>query len=319
MRFRFLLACVCLFVPVSALTAQSPSTAVVIRDARIVTAAGPVIEKGSILIRDGLIVQAGPTVQTPGGAWIIDGAGLTVYPGLIDALSSWGIPSTAPAAPAAAAAPTALARTQSTQPRAQGPEDRPQTTSWLRAADLVQLTDRRLDTARSAGFTTAVTFPKDGIVAGHGAAINLGGSNSGSMVLDPSTGIYVAMRSGRGGGGGGGFPSSLMGIMAYVRQLWMDAQWYKSALETYEKNPQAGPRPAYDRAAEGVLAARRVLLPASSRVEIERMTRFAADLKTPVILYGGHEAFRTIDLIKKSGLPVIVNVKWPTKQRDADP
>ncbi len=317
MRFRFLLACVCLFVPVSALTAQSPSTAIVIKDARIVTAAGPVIEKGSILIRDGLIVQAGPTVQTPGGAWIIDGAGLTVYPGLIDALSSWGIPSAAPAAPAAAAAPTALARTQSTQPRAQGPEDRPQTTSWLRAADLVQLTDRRLDTARSAGFTTAVTFPKDGIVAGHGAAINLGGSNSGSMVLDPSTGIYVAMRSGR--GGGGGFPSSLMGIMAYVRQLWMDAQWYKSALETYEKNPQAGPRPAYDRAAEGVLAARRVLLPASSRVEIERMTRFAADLKTPVILYGGHEAFRTIDLIKKSGLPVIVNVKWPTKQRDADP
>ncbi len=319
MRFRFLLTYVCLFASFSALTAQTPSSTVVIKDARVVTAAGPVIEKGSILIRDGLIVETGPSVQAPAGAWVIDGSGLTGYPGQIDALSTWGIASAAPAAATTAAAPGAQARTQSTQPRAQGPEDRPQTTSWLRAADLVQNTDRRLDTARSAGFTSAVTFPKDGIVAGHGAAINLGGSNSGSMVLDPSTGIYIAMRSGRGGGGGGGFPNSLMGIMAYVRQLWIDAQWYKSAVETYEKNPQAGPRPAYDRAAEGVLAARRVLLPASTRVEFERIARFAADLKTPAILYGGHEAFRSIDLIKKAGMPVIVNVKWPTKQRDADP
>ncbi|MBE0660575.1 MAG: amidohydrolase family protein [Bryobacteraceae bacterium] len=300
------------------LTAQSPGSPVLIKDARIVTAAGPVIDKGSVLIRNGLIADVGPSVQAPAGAWVIEGAGLTVYPGLIDALSSWGLPSAAPTAGPAGASAGARAQAQPAQPRSRGPEDRPQTSSWVRAADLVQASDRRLDTARSAGFTTAVTFPKDGIVAGHGAAINLGGATSGAMVLDASTGLYVAMRSGR-GGGGGGFPSSLMGVMAYVRQLWMDAQWYKSALETYEKNPQAGPRPAYDRAAEGVLAARRVLLPASSRVEIARMITFSAALKTPVVLYGGHEAFRSVDLIKAANLPVIVNVKWPTKERDADP
>jgi imidazolonepropionase-like amidohydrolase len=300
------------------LTAQSPGSPVLIKDARIVTAAGPVIERGSVLIRNGLIAEVGPSVQAPAGAWVIEGAGLTVYPGLIDALSAWGLPSAAPAAGPAGATAGARAQAQPAQPRSRGPEDRPQTSSWVRAADLVQASDRRLDTARSAGFTTAVTFPKDGIVAGHGAAINLGGASSGAMVLDASTGLYVAMRSGR-GGGGGGFPSSLMGVMAYVRQLWMDAQWYKSALETYEKNPQAGPRPAYDRAAEGVLAARRVLLPASSRVEIERMITFSAALKTPVVLYGGHEAFRSVDLIKAANLPVIVHVKWPTKERDADP
>jgi imidazolonepropionase-like amidohydrolase len=300
------------------LLAQSPASPVLIKDARIVTAAGPVIDKGSILIRNGLIAEVGASIQAPAGAWVIEGTGLTVYPGLIDALSNWGIPSAAPAAGATAAPAAERAQAQSAQPRSRGPEDRPQTTSWLRAADLVQSSDRRLDAARSAGFTTAVTFPKDGLVAGHGAAINLGGESSGAMVLDPSTGMYVAMRSGR-GGGGGGFPSSLMGVMAYVRQLWMDAQWYKSALDAYEKNPQAGPRPAYDRAAEGVLATRRVLLPASSRVEIERMITFSAALKTPAVLYGGHEAFRSVDLIKAANLPVIVNVKWPTKERDADP
>lgn len=319
MSLRSLALCALILAQVPQLTAQSPAAPVLIKDARIVTAAGPVIEKGSVLIRNGLIADVGPSVQAPAGAWVIEGAGLTVYPGLIDALSAWGLPSAAPAAGPAGAATGARAQVQPAQPRARGPEDRPQTTSWLRAADLVQASDRRLDTARSAGFTTAVTFPKDGMVAGHGAAINLGGETSGAMVLDASTGMYVAMRSGRGGGGGGGFPSSLMGVMAYVRQLWMDAQWYKAALETYEKNPQAGPRPAYDRAAEGVLAARRVLLPASSRVEIERMITFSAALKTPVVLYGGHEAFRSVDLIKAANLPVIVNVKWPTKERDADP
>jgi imidazolonepropionase-like amidohydrolase len=317
MRLRCLLFIVLALAQLPGLSAAPPSAPILIKDARIVTAAGPVIDKGSILIRDGLIVQAAPVIQAPAGAWIIDGTGLTVYPGLIDALSTWGIPAAAPT-PAASGSAPAAARTQSTQPRAQGPEDRPQTTSWLRAADLVQITDRRLDQARSAGFTTAITFPKDGIVAGHGAAINLAGSSGGAMVLDPSTGMYIAMRSGR-GASGGGFPSSLMGIMAYVRQLWIDAQWYKSAVEVYQNNPQAGPRPAYDRAAEGVLAAKRVLLPASTRVEFERTTRFAAGLKTPAILYGGQEAFRSINFIKKAGMPVIVNIKWPVKERDADP
>lgn len=313
MRLRCLILCALALAQLPDLFAAGPSAPILIKDARIVTAAGPVMEKGSILLRDGLIVQVAPTIQAPAGTWVIEGAGLTVYPGLIDALSSWGLPTAAPAPPAIAAG----ARTQTSQPRAQGPEDRPQTTSWVRAADLIQTSDRRLDQARSAGFTTAITFPKEGIVAGQGSAINLAGQSSGAMVLDPAVGMYIALRSGR--GFGGGFPSSLMGVMAYVRQLWSDARWYKSAVEVYENNPQSGPRPAYDRAAEGVLAAKRVLLPASTRVEFERISKFAADLKMPAILYGGHEAFRSIEYIKKSGLPVIVNVKWPVKERDADP
>lgn len=317
MRLRCLIPCALALAQLPGLFAAGPSAPILIKDARIVTAAGPVLEKGSILIRDGLIVQAAPTIQAPAGAWVIEAAGLTVYPGLIDALSTWGIPATAPAAATPTSAAPAVARTQSTQPRAQGPEDRPQTTSWVRAADLVQITDRRLDQARSTGFTTAITFPREGIVAGQGSAINLAGPSAGAMVLDPSVGMYVSLRSGR--GFSGGFPSSLMGVMAYVRQLWMDARWYKSAVEVYEKDPQSGPRPAYDRAAEGVLAAKRVLLPASTRVEFERIAKFAAGLNTPAILYGGHEAFRSIDFIKKAGMPIVVSVKWPTKERDADP
>ncbi|MGB9609689.1 MAG: amidohydrolase, partial [Bryobacteraceae bacterium] len=66
-----------------------------IRGARIVPVNGPVIEKGTVLIRNGVIAAVGPQVDVPASAWVIDGNGLTVYPGLIDALSTWGLPQAA--------------------------------------------------------------------------------------------------------------------------------------------------------------------------------------------------------------------------------
>src|SRR6476646_9915706 len=62
-----------------------------ITNARIVTVAGPTIEKGTIVMRNGLIDAVGANVSAPADATIIDGNGLTVYPGFIDALTSLGI------------------------------------------------------------------------------------------------------------------------------------------------------------------------------------------------------------------------------------
>jgi imidazolonepropionase-like amidohydrolase len=65
-----------------------------IRGARIVPVNGPVIEKGTVLIRNGVIAAAGAQVDVPASAWVIEGNGLTIYPGLIDGLSTWGLPQT---------------------------------------------------------------------------------------------------------------------------------------------------------------------------------------------------------------------------------
>jgi imidazolonepropionase-like amidohydrolase len=78
-------------------------------------------------------------------------------------------------------------------------------------------------------------------------------------------------------------------------------------------------RPAYDRALEGVLESPRILLPASSAVEIDRMLRFAKELKRPAILYGLHEAYAATDLLKQVGVPALVNLNWPSPPRDRDP
>src|SRR3984957_20410926 len=80
--------------------AEGPST-VAIRNAKIVTVSGPVIAKGTVILRNGLIEAVGENVQVPADAWVVDGEGMTVYPGLIDALSTVGIPGAGGAAAAA--------------------------------------------------------------------------------------------------------------------------------------------------------------------------------------------------------------------------
>ncbi|HKE29886.1 MAG TPA: amidohydrolase family protein [Bryobacteraceae bacterium] len=312
--------------------AESPQ-AVAIRNAKIVTVSGPPIAKGTVVLRDGLIEAVGENVPVPADAWVVEGEGMTVYPGLIDAMSTVGIPSLAPAPSTGAVsgrggrgAPTTAAPTATTAaptPRSMGPEDRPQTTSWVLAADEIQPTDPRIATVRSAGFSTTVTFPERGIFGGQGSIVDLSGAEkTGEMVVVPAVGQYIALaRGGFGGGMGGGFPGALMGYIAYVRQIYLDADHYKLVKEAYAKDPRGMARPQYDRALEGVLDSRRILLPANRVVEMDRMLRFAAELKQPVILYGMREGYRpeAAAVLKKYNSPVLVSLKWSEPPRDADP
>ncbi len=62
-----------------------------IKNARIVTVSGAVIENGTVVIRDGKIAAVGADASIPSGAEIIDGKGLSVFPGMIDAGTAMGL------------------------------------------------------------------------------------------------------------------------------------------------------------------------------------------------------------------------------------
>jgi imidazolonepropionase-like amidohydrolase len=286
-------AAVTLLAACASLQAEVPS-AIAIKDARVVTVGGEDLPKATVLLRDGLIQDVGAGLAIPRDAWVIEGAGLTVYPGFIDGLSRWGLA-------AAAITPT---------PRAHGPEDRPQTYSFERAADLLDPADHRLEAVRSAGFTAAATFPDRGIFEGLGAMIGLAGGRAREMVIAEPIGQQVTFRVGR-GPASSGFPASLMGNIAYVRQLYLDLDHYKQAKESR--------RPEYDHALAGLAESPRVLLPADEAQQIDRMLNFAPELKTPVLLYGLHEAYRRVETLKQTHVPLLVSLKWPEKPRDGDP
>jgi imidazolonepropionase-like amidohydrolase len=302
------------------------TTAIAIRNAKIVTVSGSVLNKGTVVVRNGLIEDVGENAKIPADALVIEGEGMTVYPGLVDALSTWGMPGAAGAGRGAArgAAATTPAATTPAAPPARGPEDRPSTTSWIKAADEIQPGDKRIETARNAGYTTAAVWPTRGFFAGQGSLVDLlSGEKAGEMVLVPSLGQYISLsRAGGGGGGmGGGFPSALMGMISYIRQIYLDADHYQMVKAAYEKNPRGMQRPEYDRALEGVLESKRILLPANRWVEIDRMIHFAAELKQPAIYYGLREGFedRSVKYLKDANATVLVSLKWPEKPRDEDP
>ena len=77
--------------------APSPPRHYTIRGARIVPVSGPVVENGTIVVANGVITAVGANVAVPPEAWVIEGKGLTVYPGLIDALTTMGLPAPAEA------------------------------------------------------------------------------------------------------------------------------------------------------------------------------------------------------------------------------
>ena len=297
--------------PLSAAT-DAP-TAIAIRDAHVITISGADLPKATVLLRHGLIEEVGPSIAIPADAWVIDGSGLTVYPGFIDGLSTWGIPASPSGSSASGSAPPATPVKV-----IHGPEDRPQTYAFDRAADLVSPLDRRLDAVRAAGYTSAATFPNKGIFEGLGAMIDLAGQRAGDMVVTQPIGQQIALRVG-GGGMGRSFPSSLMGNIAYVRQLFLDLDQYKKAKELYASHAAGASRLEYDHDLEGLAESPRLLLPADEDQQIDRMLRFGNELKVPFVLYGLHEGYKRIEELKSAHVPLLISLKWPEKPRDIDP
>src|SRR5260370_17576414 len=58
-----------------------------IRGATVVPVSGPLLENATVIIARGVIKSVAKEAAIPDEAWVIDGKGLTVYPGLIDAFT----------------------------------------------------------------------------------------------------------------------------------------------------------------------------------------------------------------------------------------
>src|SRR5437773_721831 len=92
MRHRLLLFSLTLLVAVTATLAQSRTRSLyAIREAKIYTVSGPMIPRGTVIIRNGLIEAVGADIPVPVEATVIPGAGLTVYPGIIDSFTDVGV------------------------------------------------------------------------------------------------------------------------------------------------------------------------------------------------------------------------------------
>lgn len=295
-----------------ALFAQAPERPRVfaIRDARIVPVSSAPLDKGVIVLRDGLIEAVGPSVEIPPDAWVIDGEGLTVYPGFIDAMSTAGMP-----APSTAG---------NSGPLSRGPQDRPATTPWLAAVDAFKGKDEDLEPWREGGFTTLALTPQVGIFPGQTSVVNLAEGAMPQRVVEPMSALAVRIPDDR--EGYSGYPGALLGRVAYVRQVFLDAHWFQQASALYNADPNGLERPARDRAlpplAETIEHGKPVLYPASSAIEIRRAIRLKPDLGArSMAVYGGQQFYweGVAQQAAQAGLSALLDVAWPEAKPGADP
>src|ERR1041385_5873834 len=128
-------------------------------NARLITAPGKVIEKGTVLIRDGVIVEVGTNIKIPSDARIWDLTGKTIYPGFIDAYSRVGLPETLQPEPLR---PEIESEDPATKPKETPREPTKGMHSWntkvtpeRRAADYLNLDKKTTRKLRDLGFSSA--------------------------------------------------------------------------------------------------------------------------------------------------------------------
>jgi imidazolonepropionase-like amidohydrolase len=293
------------------LSAQRPAvlrpTVFAVRDARVVVQAGTVLPKATVVIRDGLIEAVGD-VPAPPDALVIDGKGLTVYPGFLDALSNWGFDPALRRSEMGAPAPEdfaseALATTK--------PDNRKGLTPEFEVSTALKVDEEQADAWRRIGFTAHLVAPDGGILVGQSALVSLSGSAPRETILRAPVALHTAFRS---PGGGTEYPRALMGVIAHTRQTLLDAGHYRRLWSTYERSEGAGRRPPLDPALASLAPVldRRlpVVFEADARDEIHRALDFAAEFNVRPVLFGGRDAWKAADRLKRQEVPVLLRVNF---------
>jgi imidazolonepropionase-like amidohydrolase len=291
-----------------------------ITNARIVTVSGPTIERGTVVIRNGLIAAVGANVNTPSDARIIDGAGLTVYPGLIDSYTNLALPE-APPSPSpggggggggffAAQQRPSPGGPNSTQPPGLQPE--------VMVEDVIRPGGNEIEASRSIGITTALTSPRTGVWMGQSALINLSGDSPQEMIVRSPVAMHVGFTPLR-----GGYPGSLLGVFATLRQMMLDAQRYRDSLAQYERSPRGMRRPEVDRSLAALVPVvdgrMLVVMLANSEREISRALDLATEFKLRLIIAGGRESDRVAARLAKQNVPVLLSLNLPRRTTAAIP
>jgi imidazolonepropionase-like amidohydrolase len=292
-----------------------PRGTYVIRNARIVTLAGPDIENGTVVIRDGKIDAVGANVSVPSGAQTIDARGLTVYPGMMDAGTSLGLVEVGQGANGT----VDTNETGELNPNA-------------KAIIAVNQHSAHIGVTRVDGVTHAVTLPLGGLISGQAAVINLVGTTPMEMAVVPYAALVINYP--RLGGRRGDFGPEQQGPdiatalaaaerqLEQIRKLLRDAESYGRAQDAYAKDSSL-PRPDRNVVLESLVpylrGERPVIMRADREAEMRGAIKFAEEMKLKPIILGGDDAWKIASILKEKNIPVILTgiLDLPIREDDA--
>lgn len=300
-----------LFVASSSLAAQNAApepSLYVVDDVRLLDQAdAPHVR---LVLRDGRIervLDAG--AELPAGARVVDGKGMLALPALIDAYTLGGCETPTPVAqqdaPPSEASDVYVDMRQANRKGIQ---------PAFRAAGVFSLPKDKSKPWRESGFGALLSAPAGQLLAGTSALCTTRDAAVRDVMLDAEVFAHAAFRA-----SGPGYPSTLMGYHAQLRQFFMDVRRQLELRARYDAG-RPGPRPAFDAELEAgaLLAAkqRRVMCEAESAQDIRRWIEFADELGLEIGIVGGREAWKVAGELAARAIPVVLTLEWGDEPKD---
>ncbi|MBT8239205.1 MAG: amidohydrolase family protein [Croceitalea sp.] len=270
-------------------------------NAKIYVTPTQVIDKGTLLIQHGKVVQVGASVSIPKNTVIEDMMGKTIYPSFIDVFSDFGVekPKRAPGG----------GRSPQYEATREGFYWNDHIMPENDAITEFKYDSKKAEELRKAGFGVVNSHIQDGIARGTGVlvALNSTGNDADRILEDESAQYFsfsksVAKRQ--------SYPTSLMGAMALMRQLYYDMDWYaKGNVNTKDRSLEAlienkGLPQIYD---------------AGNNGNVIRADKIGDQFGIQYTILAGGDEYQHIEAVKKTNAKLIVPVNFPDAYDVANP
>jgi len=250
------------------------------------------IEKGTLLIQDGKVVSVGNNIAIPKNSITIDLAGKTIYPSFIDIYTSFGVE----------------------KPKGNNRYDqdplydtkrvgyywnesiRPEVNTY----ETFKYDQTKAEELLKAGFGVVGTHIPDGVAQGTGILVALNNAeNNKRIIANKVTNHFAFTRSNL---TNQAYPSSLMGMMALLRQMYLDLDWYKK-----------GNSETKDLSLEALASNEKLvqIFATEDKLNSLRAAKIAKEFGLNYIIKGSGNEFERIEEIKSTNAKYIIPISFP--------
>lgn len=258
-----------------------------------------IIEKGTLLIQDGKIINVGASVVVPKNCTIVNLDGKFIYPSFIDIYTSFG----------------------TEKPKNMSSESSPlydtkrvgyywneSIKSEINAIETFKYDTPKAEELLKAGFGTVATHIHDGIARGTGCLVTLNNTDATSRMIDNAVANHLSFS--KSSATNQAYPSSLMGSMALLRQVYYDMDWYKKGNATTK-----------DLSLEALIKNEKLvqIFTAEDKLNSLRASKIAKEFGLNYIIKGAGNEFERIDEVKNTNAKFIIPINFPAAYDVSNP
>ena len=260
-----------------------------------------VIKNGTLLIQNGRVVSSGKSVNIPANAVVINLEGKHIYPSFIETYSGFGVekPKRKPG----------QGRSPQYEASREGFYWNDHIMPENDAIAKFKYDNKTAGDMRKAGFGVVNTHIMDGIARGSGVlvALNDQGGDADRIIEDNSGQFFSFSKSVT---SRQSYPSSLMGSLALLRQMYSDAEWYSK-----------GNSKTKDRSLEALIENRGLIsfIEAGDKGNNLRANKISDKFNLNYVIVGGGDEYEAIQSIKATNAKYIIPINFPTAFDVSDP